>query len=434
MAFGNGAHDVSPGTLSRGGKGMAMRRARLPAVVAITGLLLAACHPGDIDGSFGSNGVVTFSPDFAVGEPIVVPDGRIVVPGTVESTSEPPHISLRRLNANGTPDASFGNNGVVETFVAHGSRTRLVVRQPDDKLVVAGFIEPAAGIPPPSEPALLRYLPNGTLDGSFGDGGVVVGDFGGHDSIVAVVLQPDRKIVAVSDGNRGSLVLRFNPDGSADTSFGWAGIVGLGRHFGHGVPHIVVQPDGKLAIGASGIRPNDPVGTSVFQVARLTPTGVRDASFGENGIVMTDFGFGVDRGSQLLGLVLRPGGKLLAAGSTQDPGGREMFALARYHPDGTLDASFGMDGLVTKAMPSTNPFSVYAFATQPNGAVALGGIDHPRAVLARFGPAGDFDTSFGSGGIATSTAIQGVDALTNQPNGALLAASRTGSRLARFAG
>jgi len=85
-------------------------------------------------------------------------------------------------------------------------------------------------------------------------------------------------------------------------------------------------------------------------------------------------------------------------------------------------------------MPSTNPFNVFAFATQRYGAVVLAGIDYPRAVLARFGPAGDFDTNFGSGGIATSTAIQSVDVLTSQPNGALLAGSRRGDQLARFAG
>ena len=420
---------------SCGSARMTMRRVRLLAVLAIAAVLLVACRPGDIDASFGTNGVVTFGPNFDLGQAIVVPDGRIVVPGTLLSRTDPSHISLRRLNVNGTPDTNFGNQGVVDTFVGHGSGALVLVRQPDDKLVVGGFVEPGAGMPPPTELALLRYLPDGALDASFGNGGVVVSDLGSYDAIVAVVLQLDGKIVAVSDGNHGTLVVRLNPDGSADTTFGWAGIVGLGGHFAAGgPPHVLVQPDGKLVIGASGVRPNDPVGTAVFQLVRLTPTGTRDASFGDNGVVSTDFGFGVDRESFLRGLVLRAGGKLLAAGATDDASGREMFALARYNSDGTLDSTFGTGGRVTHAMPSTNPFNVFAFATQRYGAVVLAGIDYPRAVLARFGPAGDFDTNFGSGGIATSTAIQSVDVLTSQPNGALLAGSRNGGQLARFAG
>ena len=412
-----------------------MRRARLVAVVAITALVLVACHPGDVDASFGTNGVVTFDASFAIGRPIAVPDGRIVVPGTRLSSPEPAHISLRRLNANGTPDPGFGNNGVVDTFVGHASRAEVVVRQPDDKLVVAGFADVAPGFAVPRELALVRYLPNGTLDSGFGDGGVVVSALRGHHSVAAVALQPDGKIVAVSDATPDPLVVRFNPDGSGDTTFGWGGIVGIGDHFGDSArPHVVVQADGKLVLGASGPRRNDNVGDAVFQVARLTPAGSRDATFGDNGMVTTDFGFGTDRQSWLRGLVLRPGGKLLAAGSTQDPDGRELFALARYNPDGALDSSFGTGGRVTRAMPSTNPFTVRAFTTQPQGAVTLGGIDGSRAVLARFGPAGGFDTSFGSGGVATTTAIRGVDVLTSQSNGALLAGTRDDGRLARFLG
>src|SRR5439155_11551 len=193
---------------SCGSARMTMRRVRLLAVLAIAAVLLVACRPGDIDASFGTNGVVTFGPNFDLGQAIVVPDGRIVVPGTLLSRTDPSHISLRRLNVNGTPDTSFGNQAVVDTFVGHGS--------------------------------------------------------------VALVLV---------------------------------------RHFAAGgPPHVLVQPDGKLVVGASGVRPNDPVGTAVFQLVRLTPTGTRDASFGDNGVVSTDFGFGVDRESFLRGLVLRAGG------------------------------------------------------------------------------------------------------------------------------
>ncbi|TML90975.1 MAG: hypothetical protein E6G06_10885 [Actinobacteria bacterium] len=223
---------------SCGRERMTMRRARLLAVLAIAAVLLVACRPGDLDPTFGTNGVVSFDlgANGHFGQPAVLPDGRIVVPGTFQTSFDPPHITLRGLNANGTPDATFGDKGVVDTFVGYASTAELVVRQPDDKLLVGGSVSFVAGMPPPTELGLLRYLPNGTLDASFGNGGVVVSDLGSYDAIVAVVLQPDGKIVAVSDGSHGTLVVRLNPDGSADTTFGWAGIVGLGGHFAAGGP------------------------------------------------------------------------------------------------------------------------------------------------------------------------------------------------------
>src|SRR5436309_4034828 len=108
-----------------GSEQMTMRRVRLVAVLAIAAVLLVACRPGDIDASFGTNGVVTFGPNFEIRQSILLPDGRIVVPGTQLSSSDPSHIWLRRLNVNGTPDTSFGNQGVVDTFVGHGSGARV---------------------------------------------------------------------------------------------------------------------------------------------------------------------------------------------------------------------------------------------------------------------------------------------------------------------
>jgi uncharacterized delta-60 repeat protein len=411
-----------------------MKRLRLFVLVAITAVV-TACYPNPVDGSFGGKGAVTIDvgEQGRLGDAVVLPDGRIAVAGQWGSHTEASHISLQRLNTDGTLDPTFGQGGIVNTFVGGESGATVLARQDDDKLVVGGWSGPSR-LSFKAAFTIMRYLPSGTLDAGFGDGGVVVRDLGGYDVIQAILIQPDGKIVVAGSGDHGLVVMRFSPNGSPDTGFGSGGVTvqpNAGRPPG---PRTVVrQADDKLLLGLQGPRPGDPVGTRVFKVLRLTPTGSLDASFGENGVAMTDFGFGDSHDSNLVGLVLRSNGKILAAGSASDSEQHPLYAFARYDTNGVLDPSFGIGGRVLRAPPSGNP-TVYGFAKQSGGYVVLSGIESSSsmALLARFTDDGDFDTTYGSGGVAATWVIKGARSLSSFPDGALLAVSSVGTRLARF--
>jgi uncharacterized delta-60 repeat protein len=174
--------------------------------------------------------------------------------------------------------------------------------------------------------ALARYLPNGLLDPSFGNGGTVVVDAGAmQESIRALVLQPDGAIVAAGRTNgekRGDLlVARFLPNGALDPGFGGpaAGmtITDLGTAE-EGLSAVALAPDGMIvAGGVVAPRPN-----ADLAVVRYDSRGRLDRSFGHDGVATADFG---NRDDRLRGLALQPDGKAVAVGSSETD-----FALARF--------------------------------------------------------------------------------------------------------
>jgi len=204
-----------------------------------------------------------------------------------------------------------------------------LVLQPDGKLVAAGSSD--AGGTGSDDFILARYLPGGSLDPTFGVGGKVTTDFGGRDLAFTLVLQPDGKLVAAGGspfrGFSSFSLTRYLPDGSLDRTFGTEGKV-ITEFGGEEVSAIalVLQPDGKLV--AAGIEGSNVTGTFDFALARYLPNGSLDPTFGVGGKVTTDFGTGERAGA----LILQPDGKLVAAGFSefQAPNNTRDFALARY--------------------------------------------------------------------------------------------------------
>jgi uncharacterized delta-60 repeat protein len=199
--------------------------------------------------------------------------------------------------------------------------------QYDGKLVVAGV----AYDDDSSDFALARYLPNGTLDSTFGDAGKVLTDFnsGSLDSVSAVALQPDGKLV-VAGG------------------------------FGNCCDFII----------------ND------FALARYRPDGTLDSTFSNDGKVLTDFNRGSDE--EALTLALQPDGKLVVAGLSEASGSMD-FALARYLPNGTLDATFGGDGTVLTDFDGGSSDTGIALAIQPrDGRLVVAGFTGSDIALARY--------------------------------------------------
>jgi uncharacterized delta-60 repeat protein len=183
---------------------------------------------GSLDTSFGAGGKVTT--DFASTDDIpytvtVQADGKVVVAGITDSSAAS-NFGLVRYNLDGSLDASFGSGGkVVTDFGANFEAGNSVTMQADGKMVVAGFS--FSGSPSNADFALARYNSNGSLDTSFGTGGKVKTSFGSNNDLAnSVVIQPDGKILVggSTSGGPGTgadyALVRYNSDGSLDTSFG----------------------------------------------------------------------------------------------------------------------------------------------------------------------------------------------------------------------
>ncbi|MBI1817634.1 MAG: hypothetical protein HYR72_21870 [Deltaproteobacteria bacterium] len=320
-------------------------------------------------------------------------------------------------------DPSFGDAGVVATALSNDAFAYALVLQPDGKLVAAGSVRNDAPATPTPVTApvtkddflLIRYNPDGTLDASFGANGIAVVPLSnGDDQSFALVLQADGKLVAAGlrcNDTCGFAVARFNSDGTLDTSFGDGGqaVTAISERSASAAA-VALQPDGKVIAAGSDNR--------LFMLVRYNTDGSVDPSFGDGGIVRTAIG---SDGAWARALVIEPDGRVVAAGGTCNHDC--AWALVRYEADGRLDSSFGVDGRVTTSL-GTRSASAYSLVRQPDGKLVAAGTNGLNAVLVRYRADGTLDASFGSGGIAVTAASQGFDAayaLTLQPDGGLIA-------------
>jgi uncharacterized delta-60 repeat protein len=290
-------------------------------------------------------------------------------------------------------------------------------------------------------PALVSGQTPGTLDPSFGTGGMVTTDFGGSSAEVrALAVQPDGKIVAAGgafvSGISDFALARYNPDGTLDGSFGIGGTATSPFDFPGSfdqVSGVVIQPDGKIVLaGSTGVN-----GFAVFALARYNSNGTLDAGFGTGGMMTTDFG---QLSAEAFSVAVQPDGKIVLAGEANIDGGYD-FALARYNSNGTLDASFGTGGKVASAFPSGQGFSfgqAFSVAVQPDGRIVAagyawinGGFDF---AVARYNSNGTPDASFGVGGTVTTDFAGPNDhafSIAVQPDGKLVVGGAAGGFVTR---
>ena len=284
---------------------------------------------GALDPTFGVGGIAITSVgpgDDSARDVAIQFDGKIVVTGH-SSTND---FVAVRYNPDGTPDASFGVAGIATVPLPSIDRTRAITIQSDGRIVLAGRVQTGD-----RDFALMRLLPDGSPDVSFDADGIVTTGFGvGSDDVVHdVALQPDGRIVVVgstdASGSTDFAAVRYNPDGSLDTSFDTDGVVTTDLGGGIDVAHsLALQPDGKVVLGGF-----TRTGTAEFALVRYLPDGRLDPSFDDDGIVRTSIG-----ASDALAeaVVLRPDGRLLLAGYSGAP---SDFTVAPYLADGSLDLS-----------------------------------------------------------------------------------------------
>lgn len=359
-------------------------RSRASAVSAVVLLwsVVADAAPGDLDASFGEGGVASIAapptthPRGHVGVGVALqPDGKIVV--VAESAAH--DVLVQRFDAAGTPDPDFGGDGSVTVDFGADDEPFGVAVQPDGRIVVAATSRLTGTSVP--RVALARLTTAGDPDASFGTGGTVVTQLGPGATAYALALQPDGRIVVAGGAGAGffpaAYVARFTPSGALDATFGTGGVftktIGI---FGDTVYALALQPDGAILAGGITTFGGDYGG---WFVLRVLPGGTADASFGTDGVVKTDVN-GRNVVSEVLDLVVQPDGRILAGGSTESSGLPSDFAVVRYLADGTPDETWGDDGIVVTPVLDDGPNGwkpttpVRALALQPDGKVlAIGG-------------------------------------------------------------
>jgi uncharacterized delta-60 repeat protein len=348
---------------------------------------------GSLDASFDGDGKLTTaigaSDDRATSVAIQA-DGKIVVAGysvieTVDGSSY--DFALARYNVNGSLDATFGGTGKVTTFIGDFDDVAYSVAiQPDGKIVVAGYSDNGSNY----NFALVRYNANGSLDTTFGGTGKVTTSIGARDDVAhRVVIQADGKIVVAGRSFNGTnydfALARYNANGTLDTTFDGDGklttAVGAADDFAWSV---AIQADGRVLV--AGYSDN---GTNYdFALVRYNANGALDATFDGDGKLTTSFGAYDDFARSV---AIQADGRIIVAGGTDNGTNHYDFALARYNADGSLDTTFDGDGKLTGALGASDEIA-FSAALQSDGKIVVAGtmsLPDPMCVVARYLATGD---------------------------------------------
>lgn len=334
-----------------------------------------------LDPAFGVNGIsiTDFGASAKAWCITKQPDGKLIAAGYSGFYSAA-DFAVVRYSSDGIVDSSFGTNGKVTTpFGTIQDYAKCVRVQTDGKIVVAGYSDNGND----EDFALARYNSNGSLDSSFGINGKVVTPMGNAtDFLYTMEIQSDGKILlcgGIENGFHMQLgMVRYNTTGSIDSSFGTAGkvfkAIGSADTF---MNDLTIQPDGKIITAGSSS-----YGSTLF---RFDTDGNMDTTFGNAGVVTTS-SFGL-----IKTICLQPDNKILAAGGVYNSHGFD-FTLARYNPDGSLDATFGSSGKVTTYGGLAGP-PKFATIDSSGKILVIGDV-----TIIKYLPNGNLDNGFGLSG------------------------------------
>ncbi|MDQ4120955.1 MAG: hypothetical protein M3209_05875 [Acidobacteriota bacterium] len=371
----------------------------------------ASGAPGDLDTTFGVGGKLLSGlggAEDSAQATAAQTDGKLVVAGHAAQGSVFQGM-LVRYNADGSIDSSFGAGGRIRISTPQAVSVFLlaVKIQSDGKIVVAGVTQGADVST--RDFAVFRFETNGAPDVSFGANGAAITPIGsGRDEAHALAIQSDGKIVVAGLSYVNSTpqvaLARYNADGTLDETFDGDGKIVLVISLGGGsLSSLLLQPDGKII--AAGEIDTDGSDTGDFLLVRYTTSGALDASFDEDGIVVTQMSTNPD---EIRSLAYQFGNNSTIPDRIVAAGGRFSFgfAVARYNLDGSLDATFDSDGKLS--------LNISGYAT--GVLIQSSGINTRRIVLCGYNTSGDsnfivarlnangtYDTTFDADGVAIAS-------------------------------
>jgi uncharacterized delta-60 repeat protein len=278
---------------------------------------------GALDATFGTSGKAT--PSTSIGTAAMVTDanGSMFLAG-----ADGPFMSLFAIDANAAPVASFGT--VLVNFGTQGAVARGIARDKNGSFVLGGLWFDTIDPMNRNDFAFTRVTSAGAVDTTFGNAGQVRVNLAAMDYANAIALQDDGKIVAAGTASLPDTngldfaLIRLLPTGALDPSFGTGGVVTTDLGGADEATSLLVLPNGDLVVGGT-----TSVGDGSFVIARYTPSGSLAASFADGGIARVSFGPGQHR---VTSLALRPDGRIVAAGRALSSGGDFDTAMAQLWP------------------------------------------------------------------------------------------------------
>ncbi len=349
--------------------------------------------PGISNENFAGASANEFAEDI-----IALADGSTITAGNIFVNGSRAWAIAKWL-PDGSLDTSFGTDGVyINEFGAGNDLAKSIVEQADGKLVIGGYVQNTD-----RDFAVMRLNADGSVDSDFGASGVVYADFGTSDvgNDIAIQSDGDILITGASNADTDIRVVRLNgADGSFDNGFGVNGIATIDLGGSEDATSIAVDGFGRIILG--GFRDADAF------VARLTSTGSLDTSFGNpNGYATT--GLGGTGISDVGQVIVQIDSSYVLVGSSFDYsfpyGQNEAIGIARFTSAGILDSGFGDDGVVRQLVNGSNIYNYgHDVAQQSDGKLIVVGTATPtsqgESVVFRYNTDGTLDTSFGDNGIA----------------------------------
>jgi uncharacterized delta-60 repeat protein len=368
---------------------------------------------GAVDTTFGDNGKVSTA--IQVGSHvtkcvIAQADSKILVAGYSNYLLQSPattDFNVLRYNGDGTLDSAFSGDGIVSDKIeSSNDNGRIVLEQTDGKLLLIGVTRNnSLNTIGNSDIAMSRYDQDGSLDVSFGVQGKSITVFEQNlNYIRKAALQPDGKILVANEyysfpSSNGQEVIRFNSNGSLDSTFGTNGKISISSSFASPLLALHVQADGSFFVINHGYNPIDNSGPFALYITHFNSNGSVNTTFGVNGTTYIE---GIFYSNPDPEMVFQPDGKIIIGLSEQSSGGMPGFRLIRLNGDGTIDTGFENEVLVIDITSYCQ-----AIFMEPDGKIILAGTSTVsdgffvsyNFVTARYNIDGSLDLSYGTNGI-----------------------------------
>jgi uncharacterized delta-60 repeat protein len=379
-----------------------------------------------LDSTFGQNGLLIVdaaSTNETIYSLVVQPDGKIVATGVAMLTSSINglnnyDICTMRFHPDGTTDSAFGINGRAILDVAGNQDiSNEVIMQPDGKILIVAEVQDSIFS---NRVCCIRYNSNGSLDSTFGDNGIAMPLYNVTSGCKTIVLQADGKIILAGmisffPGYEDFFAIRLLDNGSIDSGFGTLGIFHHNiNNSSCSVSKALIQPDGKIVLGGYY---TDSVNYNMPTLLRLDTVGNLDNSFGAGGIVTTDVGNG-----QTFDIKMDFANKIITIGNTYDPVNTQY--ITKHNNNGTLDNSFGGTG-IEYTFVDCNSLAV-SLVLRSGNKYLMGGVAYncpPVQIqfsMAQFNNVGVLDTTFDTDGKYTYQQLSSLGrALTSDTYGAI---------------